>query len=517
MRLLIFAICSIIQLNIFAQNFETTISFNNENEKQLFHNYTKSNVFNLLYTIDNEKVDNNLTIATKQDFYNFLDQIKEDVFSKKRKKTAANLYKKIHTKYFNKYIENPIFSDIFTKKEYNCVTASALYALALEHYNIPYEIRETPVHVYLVLYPNEDKIIYESTTPGSNLMSISKKEIENYKQNLIANKIITEEEGKSDDFFDDYYLGDSTINVQQLAAIHYFNNGIKKAEANDFINAINQLEKGYQYHATEYIKELIKYYLVTHLDNIKADKSSVDYCNYYGKLAHYTTGIENYVDEVSALFYMNFSDDIKTEKDRNHLSEVTACLTPQIENDSLKDKITDINYAMMADYYLQSADFDKALQYVMKIYNPEKAVLNLAAKDCVLRKLSDIRNPEQGLDSLAKYIEIFPFLKEDKHALGFKAWCKLRIIHIHFELNEYEDGIAALNEFRKEFKPDADVVYSEDLLGAGFGSASAYFVRKNDYNEAKKLLLEGLEYNSFNLELKRKLKLLYENFPELKE
>ena len=76
---------------------------------------------------------------------------------------------------------------------------------------------------------------------------------------------------------------------------------------------------------------------------------------------------------------------------------------------------------------------------------------------------------------------------------------------MHFELNEHNEGISALNEFRKEFKPTADVLYSEDLVGVGFGATSAYFVRKNDYKKAESLLLEGLEYGSFNVEKKIKV------------
>jgi hypothetical protein len=79
------------------------------------------------------------------------------------KKKVMRLYDDIHEKFLDKYTVFTPFSSIFTSQEYHCVTSNMLFALVFNEFGIPYEIRETPNHVFLVAYPNSSYITVETT------------------------------------------------------------------------------------------------------------------------------------------------------------------------------------------------------------------------------------------------------------------------------------------------------------------------------------------------------------------
>lgn len=102
-----------------------------------------------------------------------------------------------------------LFTELNKNGNYNCVTATALYGLLLNDLGIPFSIKETPEHVYLIAYPKSDAILIESTDPLKGYRVFN----DNYKalivQNLKENKIISESEfktGNVNNLFDKYFF-----------------------------------------------------------------------------------------------------------------------------------------------------------------------------------------------------------------------------------------------------------------------------------------------------------------------
>ena len=114
----------------------------------------------------------------------------EGVNTKKNDKKIKTVYNQVHSTFLKKYQEDVRFQDIFTNGNYNCVTASALFALVFEQLNIPYEIKEEPTHVYLLAYPNSSNILVETTTPLSGFLSFDDRFKQNFIEVLKNQKII---------------------------------------------------------------------------------------------------------------------------------------------------------------------------------------------------------------------------------------------------------------------------------------------------------------------------------------
>jgi tetratricopeptide (TPR) repeat protein len=62
-----------------------------------------------------------------------------------------------------RYVEETSFAGIFTDGKYNCVSATLLYSMLAREYNIPHRIVLTPVHTYLYVIDEGDKITIELT------------------------------------------------------------------------------------------------------------------------------------------------------------------------------------------------------------------------------------------------------------------------------------------------------------------------------------------------------------------
>ena len=86
-------------------------------------------------------------------------------FSKNRLKQLKSVFEKTHTVFLKRYREQIFFPSVFETGEYNCVTATMLYVLILEKLKLPYAILEEPNHVYVIVYPDEDYIVFETTSP----------------------------------------------------------------------------------------------------------------------------------------------------------------------------------------------------------------------------------------------------------------------------------------------------------------------------------------------------------------
>jgi hypothetical protein len=150
------------------------LHFHSDFEEEAFKNLETSSNFDLIFAV-NSNITKEKTNAYKKQLANFFQVLeKKKVRKKKLKKAAKIIFETTHEYFFKKYEEYAEFHQIFKDGTFNCVTASAIYALTLEHFDIPYEIRELPTHVYIVAAPKTEHIILESTDPIDGLYTIDK-------------------------------------------------------------------------------------------------------------------------------------------------------------------------------------------------------------------------------------------------------------------------------------------------------------------------------------------------------
>lgn len=166
------------------------------------------------------------------------------VRNKKIKKATQIIFDITHGAFLQKYEFYAEFHQIFENGVYDCVTASALYALIFDHFDIPYEIREVPSHVYVIAYPETENIIVETTDPINGVFSIDK---EKYIEELIGMKIISQQEAKAKSVNELYKIyveeDNKAINMKQLVGDLYYNASILAAQDDNHYRTYAYLKK----------------------------------------------------------------------------------------------------------------------------------------------------------------------------------------------------------------------------------------------------------------------------------
>ncbi|MBN2761533.1 MAG: hypothetical protein JXR41_00470, partial [Bacteroidales bacterium] len=231
--------------------FPDDIVYNGPFEEEQFNRY-----FNLheedylnLFLASSATIDESNAQQYRQNFYEFLSNLKiKTPAVHKPKKRIKTIYKATHNHYFTKYELKTSFEDIFRNGGFNCVTASALYGIILQKSNIPFDVRETPVHVYLVSYPGAEEIKIEATDPLAGYMTFDLRTKKQYVDYMRDNKFISENEyGRNtiDELFNKYYFSDQKISLKELLGIQYLNNAVYLFNDHKIKEGYRELEKAY--------------------------------------------------------------------------------------------------------------------------------------------------------------------------------------------------------------------------------------------------------------------------------
>jgi len=78
----------------------------------------------------------------------------------------------IHNKLLKNYTEYASLDQTLTEGAYDCVTATAMYALFLSELELPYAVVETNYHLYLLAFPGtKNEVLLETTDPVAGFIA----------------------------------------------------------------------------------------------------------------------------------------------------------------------------------------------------------------------------------------------------------------------------------------------------------------------------------------------------------
>lgn len=450
----------------------------------------------------------------------FISELEKKGFQKyPRKKQLKEIYTKVHAHFFRKYSEEAYFHDIFTSGNYNCVTASALYALVLDHFKIDYVIKEKPNHVFIIADPKSTSFMIETTTPVKGFYQFDERFKKNYVDFLQKNKIISETEFKSnstDVLFEKYYESAKTITSLQLAALQYYNKGVFSYNSKDYSTSAKNFEKAIIIYPSPNMKFLYNSALV----NLLIEQSGTK--KYDGKtLAQYVN--------------LNLEDHEATQVSFDHFKSVTSEMVinrPDIAgyNRFYRDftttlcasaKQTEYNqyhHQVLAYYYHLKNNHEKLLYHAGKAYeiNPDNLQNQQFVKESVFRYLQTLDEEKVMLDTLIQYSYRFPFL------LSEEIYLKVLAHGFTMDISQYNKTVS-----KSELIKTITLLqqYCRKLLNSGateqtieliYSEASADLVRNYQYDEGEAILKNGLELLPGSQVLKIKLTTISKSKKELK-
>ncbi len=496
--------------NSFAQDslvFIKDISFTSPFEKKVFYDYQAKkspDAFTLLMAngalLNEQQIEN-----AKTQFYSFLSSFENPKFAaKKNDKKVKEVVSGIQDRFLKKYKSDSRFEEIFHNGNFNEVTGTALYCLAFEKLNIPYEIREEADNVYVMAYPQSNNIMIESTLSSVSFITFDNIYKQEFVQAMRKQKIISEQEilkSSTHELFEQYYFNNKlNTTLVGLTGLHYLQEGMILLENEEYEKAFSQFEKSYWFSQSPKSSYLLMQSGAQAF--LKHPNRDLEHARLLGKVSRYkATGT---TDEMIVGEYFKVIKDLLFDKQQNEkLSNYYAVLLENVHNVQTERELRFIHEYEQGRFLYNQARFTEALPYFEKTLSLKPS--NQDASNIFIGTLGNLANSQiQNEDfsiKLAGYENTFPSLKENN---SFNALLGASYL-VQFALLYESEKVNAGDDYRKKFETlyeaHKDLNINSVLIGKAYSTAAVYFFRKGQSKKALEYLSIGLKISPDNYEL----------------
>ena len=511
--------CVLCTLTFSAQTYDSLVTFRdlefkNSSEQECFVNFSpadKNSYLTLFMTShDGLRSFNLKDVQTRVS--NCVNTLQKETEGKTEVKKVKHIYRYVHDHFFRTYKLRNSFSDIFTKGEYNCVSASALYAIIFNLMDIPFQVMEAPRHVFLIAYPETHRILIESTSPEDGYNTYSESYVEKYVRSLYASKVISQQEFDTKSvrqLFEKYYYSSTSISLKNLAGIQYSNYGLYSVDDQDYENAAKEFKKACYLNADERGRYLLRTSLLTLVNNngykeLKTVKQLSLLCRYN------QYGDADISDEYIKNEFLRVKDQqLITDTDHEKFDKSFGMLNEAIKDSTLKRELAFLyHYELARLGYMNLKPDNYVLEHFREAYilKPDHANLQTLIIAHFGQRIEKNKQMDQVQKQIGEYGGTFGFLNENKHFLAVKANCCLELAYQNFVLKNSTKG----EEYFKAFEDlcsegnknevEANTYYVEKA----YSEAAGFYFKKGNKVKAKQVLQKGLNYapNSFALRLR---------------
>ncbi|HLP51712.1 MAG TPA: hypothetical protein VK154_12565 [Chitinophagales bacterium] len=493
----------------------STLKYASEFERTQFGQLDKKGTFNalhFLYCLDST-VTAEKAAQIEQKLNTFFDEkLSPLIGNKNTDKAIKAVFKQIHDNLLTKYVKESRFERLLDNGEYNCVTASALYALAFQKFGIPYQLRSTTDHVYVIANPGPNQLLIEATDPVGGAFSYNEQYKRTYIDMLVKQKMISKQENNEtplEQLFQKHFYTSDTIDLKQLIGYHYYNNGVALIGAQEFAPAANQLMKAYYLNRNSKVEHLLFLALAAQIGQNFDVTDTIHLQRYFMfcKLGKET--------DFDALYnsYAQASDELLVRKDDTQkFDEVSQYLFRNLPDTGTVNKFKEHYYYALAVTFYTKKDFISAYENILKAncINSKniriKAVYDELSKN-LFRFLVEEAEDEKDMDSLINRIAL-----AENCGGGLSDQWRFQMMMIQagikFEDKDLTAGNSLLAQAEK-FAADKKMTDLDDLYTSlGYSAAQTYYYLRYDVGKAKEYVLRGLKLDPDNRILKSNLESL---------
>lgn len=434
-----------------------------------------------------------------------------EVTSKKKpEKYVKTVYDEVHSNFLKKYELINRFPEIFQNGNYNCVTATALYALIFEKLNIPYAIQEKPTHVFLIAYPNQNNILVETTAPVFGYLTFDNRYKQSFIDNLKTQKLIGNAEVETmdtEELFNKYFFQNEKINLPQLVGIHYMNDALYYADKQDLTMALKQTDKAYMFYPSQRVTYMMMSFVVQSLATQRP--KPLDRAALIGRAAQFSKqGITS--EMIKGEFAMLTETVLTRDNNKTLYQQCFQTIVGAITDPELKNDIAYYYYFEIGRQYYNKGSYSVAKNYFGKAleYQPNNAELGAIFLTALNNSMRNDTESRPIVDTLEYYQKRVPTLKENNNFQSMLAKSYL----MGFE-ESMREGLAAQGEnyqarFEALYAANKDLDVPKSGIGAAYSAASSYYFKKGQKSKARAILDRGLQYAPGDYELRRRKQMI---------
>lgn len=490
------------------------LRFDSEEQRRVFYGFNEkkeeSDAFDLLYQAYDESQSPGRTLALKR-INDCVTYLTTAINGKSEAKAAKTVYNYVHKEFLKVYREKNSFVDLFETGEFNCVSASALYALVFSKLAIPFQIKETPTHVYLVAYPNTGKILIETTAPQKGYYQFTYAFVNKFVANLYESKLISKAEYETvpaNDLFNRHFFSSENISLIHLAGLQYSNFAIYDLEKEELKKANEEAKKAYFI----YPDQKHKYILESTLSGLISKNGYDDMENVSNLilLSRFSTMKNTDVNReaISNEFIKITQTQLIKNSDYEKFDQSYLKFSSELTDTILKKDIGFMYHFELARLgYLGSKSQEYVINHLDSAYqlNPLNAnmrSLTAAVYERALHKYNDSKSIMELSDLFAGK---FGFMREADYFLDIRSRCLLDLAYQTFFLNDILKGENYLHEFETFVKNNKSVQPTAELVERAYGQAAGVYYKKGNYAKAKQLVKTGLIYAPASFGLQQRL------------
>lgn len=184
------------------------------------------------------------------------------------------LFSKTHQLYLKKYEVHTPINNLFNDGSYNCLTGTILYALILNHFQIPHQVIETNYHIFILAETQQGKILLEATDPingfVTNPIDIESR-INTYKANSVRathSKV---------DYYQFNFELFNTVTLTELRGLLYYNMAVHAYNQQNIQASVEYLQKSHELYSSSRIDEFSQILLLAVQQNKMETHLRVEY------------------------------------------------------------------------------------------------------------------------------------------------------------------------------------------------------------------------------------------------
>jgi tetratricopeptide (TPR) repeat protein len=404
------------------------------------------------------------------------------------------------------YKQDSDFDDLFNRGEYNYFTAAAVYSFILERLNIPCEISETSSQIYLVAWPEGEKIRLDPSGQGNQFFMFDHETRTSFVEFLYNQGYIdriTYKNTNTRDLFQQYYFTDNGLRLRELIGMLYLNSSVILTMVNQMSDAYAQLEKAFILYPSYKTQFMLLAQLNTHL--LERDYRNPLYLGYLIKAIRLTGyGIEK---EYIGSYLQDIVDRILVmEEDREGFEYIYEYLVKYMPEGDLKTAFTFSYLYETGRIEFNNTRYAKALDCLEEAHtlHPEHS----PTQDILTRALAGYSlmvGAGQVLEKIERYDTSYSAITENSIYLMVKLQTYLTLFGEAFQLQDAATGEMYMQRFEKLMVAYPDAGVDHMLIGRSYSSAAIYYFRRGKTGKSKQVIEKGLEFAPDNIELKLKL------------
>jgi len=433
----------------------------------------------------------------------------EAIANDKSERHLKKIYQLVHDHFLRNFNPHAHFGDFVFNGEYQCLSASILYAYILETLDIPYQITQFPGHIYVFADPKSANVKFETIdeTKGFYVFDDQTKQTnvnelvnEGYIDQSYAMRVGVERA------FDEFFYNKTDISLKEAVGLLYFYKALDEMQADKINEAYSDISKSdilFPDKKNDYFKNKLMAGMVNNLkyDDLKDWRALTQLVN--NKNA--TENIKKYL----IFQFENFLIvKLINSGQKDKVNEVYNYLHTNIIDTAEKKHVSEDYFFESAQYSYITGDYAQALNCLEIAYgvNPNNPLIISNFVQMILHKYGAQSPSAQSLALFDKYMNSYPLLKNNKVIASIYEYYMSYMSISGFVIGNGATGEKYMQSLIQELDahPDDDNKYQQ-YIASVFARASVYYWAKQQKQKAITVLKVGLKYEPNNDELQRKL------------